>query len=165
MGGGARGESGGAGDRSAGSGGTVARLAHGLERRDSLARRLHEIRSLVRNVLGTRQAGEPRGVKPMAIALAKRLIVMLHHVLITLGPGSTSLRLLISASSHNAGKAGKEAYWSALRDVVSAVGYLIVLLNVAVLIWRIVKATVAFIGLVMAPAKLAFLLWRWCIWS
>ena len=136
-----------------------------VQRSDSLARCVSEIRALVGGFVRARPSRSSSSARSIPAAVAKRLLYMLHHVLVTFAPGSRSLRTLTAPAGPGHAKADKEAYWAALWDVASAVGYLIVLVNLIVVLWRIVRMLAVLLGLVMAPARLMLVIWRSLIWS
>ncbi|MCJ1464807.1 hypothetical protein MMC07_003421 [Pseudocyphellaria aurata] len=81
-------------------------------------------------------------------SIHRRILEMIHHVLLTLNPSSPALTVLRLPN------AKMEEYLAALTDVIRAIIYLLVLLNIAVALGKFLRLPAVAITLFRLPLKL-----------
>lgn len=78
-------------------------------------------------------------------SIHRRLLAMIHHVLLTLNPSSPALTVLRMPN------AKMEEYLSSLKDLTRAVVYLLVLLNIAVVLGQFIRLPAVAITMLCLP--------------
>lgn len=90
-------------------------------------------------------------------SIQRRLREMVLHVLLTLHTSSPALKILRTPN------AKMEEYLDALKDVVRAVFYLLVLLSIFMVVEKVVRLAAVGINLLWLPLKVVLLVARWFI--
>lgn len=90
-------------------------------------------------------------------SIQRRLMDMIHHVLLTLHTSSPALEVLRTPN------AKMEEYLAALKDVIWAIFYLLVLLNIVMVVRKVLKLAAIAINLIWLPLKLVLLVARWLL--
>lgn len=90
-------------------------------------------------------------------SIQRRLVDMVHHVLRTLHTSSPALEVLRMPN------ANVEEYLAALKDLIRAIFYLLILLNIVMVIGKVLRLAAIAINLIWFPLKLVLLVARWFI--
>lgn len=90
-------------------------------------------------------------------SIQRRLMEMIDHVLLTLHTSSPALEVLRMPN------AKMEEYLTALKDVIRATFYLLVLLSLVMVVGKVLRFTAVVINLLWLPLKMVFLVARWFI--
>lgn len=88
-------------------------------------------------------------------SIQRRLMDMVHHILLTLHTSSPALEVLRTPN------AKMEEYLAALKDVIWAILYLLVLLNIVMVVGKVLRLAAIAINLIWLPLKLVLLVARW----
>ena len=133
--------------------GKADRIACGITRQDSLKRRIAELKCLSR---GINLHFQPYFAAQYGF---RHLVIMVHHVLVTFHPSSPALMILRTEDAN-----GRE-YWAAVKNVLWATLYLVLLVNLTLLMGRAVKAVVQFGRVFMVPVRFVWAVMRWCLFG
>lgn len=90
-------------------------------------------------------------------SIQRRLIEMIEHVLLTLHTSSPALEVLRMPNAEI------EEYLAALKDVIGAIFYLLVLLNIVMVTGKFLRLAAAAINFLWFPLKVVLLVARWFI--
>lgn len=90
-------------------------------------------------------------------SIQRRLTEMIHHVLLTLHTSSPALEVLRMPN------ATMEEYLAALKDVIRAIFYILVLLNIVMVLGKFLRLAALAIHLLWLPLKMVLLVVRWFI--
>lgn len=90
-------------------------------------------------------------------SIQRRLTAMIHHVLLTLHTSSPALEVLRMPN------ATMEEYLAALKDVIRAIFYILVLLNIVMVLGKFLRLAALAIHLLWLPLKMVLLVVRWFI--
>lgn len=90
-------------------------------------------------------------------SIQRRLTEMIHHMLLTLHTSSPALEVLRMPN------ATMEEYLAALKDVIRAIFYLLVLLNIVMVLGKFLRLAALAIHLLWLPLKMVLLVVRWFI--
>ncbi|MCJ1387321.1 hypothetical protein MMC18_000163 [Xylographa bjoerkii] len=125
-----------------------------IRRNDSLKRRVAEVQSLCR--------GFEFQFRPyVAIKYVLRaVVIMVHHVLMTLHPSSHALAVLWGSED-----SGYGGYWAAWGEVVRAMVYVLLLMGFLLVVGKVLKIVVKFGKLLLRPVRLLWRVGRWCLVS
>jgi len=122
-----------------------------ISRNDSLKRRISEVKSLCRSV--------DLHFRPYAAVQsgARTVIVMVHHVIMTFNPSSEALLALRKEDTK------ADEYWGAVKDVLWAAAYLVLLVNLLLVLGRVGRVLLRFAGVVLGPVRMVWAVVRWCL--
>lgn len=122
-----------------------------VSRHDSLKRRVKEVKSLCRSI--------GLHFRPHAVVQSgvRTLVVMVHHVIVTFSPSSNALLALR--------KEGIKAdeYWRAVKDVLWAAAYLMLLVNLLLVLRRIVRLLRPFVKALLVLMRVLWLVMSWSL--
>ncbi|MCJ1291924.1 hypothetical protein MMC34_003473 [Xylographa carneopallida] len=125
-----------------------------IQRNDSLRRRVAEVKSLCSGL-------ECRFRPSVTIAnVVRAVVVMVHHVLVTLHPSSHALAVLWGSEDPQEG-----GYWAAWGEVLRAGVYVLLLMGFLLAVGRVLKIVVRVARLVLRPVGLVWKVGRWCLVS
>ena len=83
------------------------------------------------------------------------LLFMMHHILMTLIPPSRALRTLRSEGVTNLDLR------TAVQDVICAIIYVLVLLGLVILGWRLARVVIQSLCYTLLPLRLLWAIWKW----
>ncbi|MCJ1403959.1 hypothetical protein MMC11_007182 [Xylographa trunciseda] len=130
------------------------KLVHDMQRNDSLRRRVAEVKSLCSGF-------EFRFHPYVALKYVLRaLIIMVHHVLMTLHPSSRTLAVLWGSEDP-----GKGGYWAAWGEVIRAMVYVLLLTGLLLAVGRMLKIVANVGRILLRPVRLIWRVGRWCLVS
>ncbi|MCJ1244992.1 hypothetical protein MMC30_002193 [Trapelia coarctata] len=122
-----------------------------VSRNDSFKRRISEAKSLCRSV--------DLHFRPYAAVQSgiRTLIVMVHHVIMTFNPSSKALLALRKEDTK------ADDYWGAVKDVLWATAYVMLLVNLLLVLGRVVRVLLRFASVVLGPVRVVWVIVRWCL--
>ena len=122
-----------------------------VSRHDSLKRRVREVKSLCRS-FGLH-------FRPHAVVQsgARTLVVMVHHVIVTFSPSSNALLALRKEGIK------PDEYWRAVKDVLWAAAYLMLLVNLLLVLGRIVRLLRPFVKALLGLVRVLWLVMSWSL--
>ena len=127
-------------------------LSDDMRRTDSLKRRMAEAKSLYS---GFEFRTHPR----IAIDYALRtVVIMVHHVLMTLSPSSRALAVLWGYEDPEKGE-----YWTAWSAVLWALAYVLLLTSLLLIAGRMLKFLLRVGRLLLRPMRMIWMIGRWCL--
>jgi len=122
-----------------------------VSRHDSLKRRIMEVKSLCRSI--------DLQFRPYAVVQsgARTLVVMVHHVILTFSPSSQALLALRKEGTK------ADEYWGAIKDVLWAAAYLMLLVNLLLVLGRIVRMLRPFAKALWGLVRVLWLVMSWSL--
>ena len=125
-----------------------------MQRNDSLKRRVAEVKSPY--------SGFEFHCRPSVIVkyVLRAVVIMVHHVLMTLNPSSNALAVLWGSEDP-----GQGGYWAAWGEVLRAGVYVLLLISFILAVGRILKIVVRVGRMLLRPVRLIWKVGRWCLVS
>lgn len=122
-----------------------------IMRSNSLKRRVVEVQAVYSSVHLKLSPYSPAKV------VVRTLIIMVHRVLVTLSPSSRALAVLGELEPLEAGE-----YWAAVREVLQAVTYLLILMGVILVAGKVFRTLIKIKDVLLIPVSVGWRVGMWC---